>query len=97
MTACAFGKRSVYCSGSGCSDRIFSQKNTSGLASMSADTQSTGKSEIENTHGFMKMRWTRPIRSRSRTRFSLGHGRALTSARTLRASTASVTSASPPP
>ncbi len=56
MTACTFGKRSVYCSGSGCSERIFSQKNTSGFASMSAETQSTGNSEIENTHGFMKMR-----------------------------------------
>ena len=97
ITACTFGKRSVYCSGSGCSERIFSQRKTSGLASMSADTQSTGKSEIENTHGLTKIRCRRPISSRSRTRFSLGHGSASTVARTFAATAGSCTSASPPP
>src|SRR6185369_12792617 len=47
IAAWTFGNRSVYCSGNGCSERILSQRNTSGFASINADTHSTGNNEIE--------------------------------------------------
>jgi len=84
----------VYWSGSGSSERIFSHRNTSGFASMSADTHNTGKSEIENTHGLMKHA-LQPSHQQSiaARAFSLGHGSASTMARTRAARTGSWSSA----
>ena len=97
ITACTFGKRSVYESGSGVSERIFSHRYTSGLAPMSDETHRIGNALIVNTPGLMKIRCSLPTSSRFSTRFASGHGSASASARTRAAIAASRTSASPPP